>query len=216
MLKFFSIFILSASSVNLYAQRDSVNLISYKYKTDSLKNIYGGNKQLLQEYEEVSLIALSYYPELIHERIRFRFAGINSTSRTTMTLASIFKKINKQYIIYINNDMERTGVLLSQAPFDAQVALIGHELAHVLDFKSRSFLRMALWGLGYLFEKEHAKIEKSADKTTISHGLGWPLYHWADFVLNHSTANKHYLKMKESKYLLPAEILLYMKEQGLQ
>jgi len=183
---------------------------------DSLKNNYGENKQLLQEYEEVSLIALSYYPELIHEHIRFRFEGINSTSRTTMTFTSVFKKINKQYIIYINNERERTGVLLSQAPFDAQVALIGHELAHVLDFKSRSFLEMALWGLGYLFEKEHAKIEKAADKTTIRHGLGWPLYHWADFVLNHSTANKHYLKMKESKYLLPAEILLYMKEQGLQ
>ncbi len=216
LLKLFFIFIVGTSSANVFAQRASVNLVSNGYNIDSLKNIYGKQKQLLKEYEAVSLIALSYYPELINEHIKFKFLSINSTARTTVTFGSIFKKIDKQYIIYINNDIERTGMLLSQAPFDAQVALIGHELAHVLDFKGRGFFDMAWWGLGYLFIKQRTKIEKLADKTTIKHGLGWQLYQWADFVLHHSTANKHYLKMKESKYLLPAEILRFMKENKLK
>ena len=164
----------------------------------------------------VSLIALSYLPELIDEDLKFKFASINSTARTTVTFGSVFKKFNKQYIIIINNDINRTGMLLNQAPFDAQVALVGHELAHVLDFKDRSFLEMVWWGLSYLFVKQRTKIETLADQETIKHGLGWELYHWTNFVLHHSTANKKYLKMKESKYMLPDEILRYMKENGLQ
>ena len=216
LLKLFLIFILCASSANVLAQSDSINLISNDFNIDSLKKIYGKHKHLLKEYEVVSLIALSYYPELLNEHIKFKFSSINSTERATVTFGSVFKKIDKQYIICINDDIERTGMLLSQAPFYARVALIGHELAHILDFKSRGFLEMAWWGLSYMFTKHRTKIEKIADKTSIKHGLGRQLYHWANFVLNHSTANKHYLKMKDSKYLLPDEILRYMKEYNLQ
>ena len=120
----------------------------------------------------------------------------------------------QKYIICINDDIERTGLLLNQFPFDAQVALIGHELAHILDFQKRSFLEMAWWGLNYLLVQNGAPIEKSADKTTIRHGLGKPLYHLIDFILHHSSANQEYLKMKESKYLSPADILKYMKTYG--
>ena len=216
MLKLFFIFILCTANTGLLAQGDLDNLSASSYNFDSLNNIYGNHKNLLKKYDTASLIALSYFPELINENIDFKFSSINSTARTTLTFGSIFKKINKQYIIIINDNIKRTGMLLSQAPFDAQVALIGHELAHVLDFKSRGFLDMVWWGLGYLFIKQRTKIETLADKTTIKHGLGWQLYHWADFVLHYSGANKHYLKMKESKYLLPSEILRYMKENGLQ
>lgn len=75
---------------------------------------------------------------------------------------------------------------------------------------------MVWWGFTYLFVKQRTKIEKSADQTTVLHGLGWQLYLWADYVLNKSTANKNYLKMKQTKYLSPAKILRYMKENGLQ
>lgn len=103
-------------------------------------------------------------------------------------------------------------MLPSDMPFDAQVALIAHELAHVLDFKNRGFLSMSLWGIRYLFVKQRSKIEKHADKTVIERGLGRELYHFTNFILNHSTANKHYLKMKQSRYLLPDEILSLTKK----
>ena len=103
-------------------------------------------------------------------------------------------------------------MLLSDAPFDAQVAVIGHELGHVTDFKSRSFFDMIWWGLSYLVVKQRTKIEIRTDESTIRHGLGSPLYHWADFVLNHSKANKRYKKIKETKYMQPDQILQYMKK----
>ena len=90
--------------------------------------------------------------------------------------------------------------------------MIGHELAHVVDFENRGFFDMVWWGISYLIVKQRTKIEIRADETTIRHGLGWLLYQWADFLLNHSSANRRYLKMKRTKYLHPDEILQDVKK----
>lgn len=197
------------------AQDDSGVNTQSKENIDSLKLIYGRHKHFLKDFEMQSLVALSYYPELWNETIFFRYAEINSTARTTMTLGSIFKKIDKKYIVYINEDSTKTGLLLNDAPYNAQVAVIGHELAHVIDFRSRGFFDLALWGLKYLFVKTSTRIERKTDRITMRHGLGWPLYYWADYVLNKSTANKRYKKIKEKKYLHPEEILQYMAANNL-
>ena len=170
---------------------------------------------MLKEYELPTLIALSYYPELLNDKIKFRYSEINSTARTTVTFGSVFKKINKKYIILINTDTTKTGLVLSDAPLDAQIAVIGHELAHVTDFKTRSFFDMIWWGLRYLIVKQQTTIEIKADKSTIRHGLGWPLYYWADFIINHSKANKQYKRMKETRYMQPGEILEFMYKHKL-
>ena len=216
MFKSFFIFFLAAFSHNLSAQPESDSLLLLHYNIDSLKKIYGIKKHLLKEFELQTLIALSYYPELIDEHIRFKYSDINSTGQTTVTFGSIFKKIDKQYIIFINDDIKKTGVLLSDAPFDAQVAVMGHELAHVTDFKTRSFFDMIWWGLSYLVVKQRTKIENRTDQSTIRHGLGWPLYYWADFVLNQSKADDHYKRIRETKYMRPDEILAFMRKHKLQ
>jgi hypothetical protein len=210
--KIFFIFFLSVVPNNLSAQSDSAGLFSFHYDIDSLKKIYGIKKHLLKKYELQTLIALSYYPELVNEHIRFKYSDINSTAQTTVTFGSIFKKINKQYIIFINDNIKRTGILLSDAPFDAQVAVLAHELSHVTDFKTRSFFDMVWWGISYLVVKQRTRIEMRTDESTILHGLGWPLYNWADFVLNHSKANKRYKRIKETKYMQPYEILEYINK----
>jgi len=212
LLKIFFILLLVVIADNIKAQSDSATTFSPDYNIDSLKKNYGQNKELLKEYELQTLSALSYYPELSEENIRFTYGAINSTAQTTVTVGSILKKINKQYIIIINNDLKKTGLLLSDASFNEQVALIGHELAHVVDFQDRGFFDMVWWGISYLIVKQRTRIEIRADLTTIRHGLGWPLYQWADFVLNHSSANRRYLKMKRTKYLQPNEMLEYMKK----
>ncbi len=201
-----------AFAISPKAQVNKQTQLSSEYNIGSLKIKYGQNKQLLKEYELQTLIALSYYPELSDENIRFVYDAINSTAQTTVTLGSIFKRLNKHYIIIINNDIRKTGVLLSDAPFDAQVALIAHELAHVTDFDDRGFFDMVWWGLSYLVVKQRIRIEIKADVITIDHGLGWQLLSWTDFILNHSTANRRYLKMKRSKYLSTSEIIRFTKK----
>ena len=216
MLKTFFISFICAVSYNVSAQTDSAKVLTPDYNTDSLKKIYGNKKQLLKEYELEALIALSYYPELKDERIRFKYSDLNATAQTTVTFGSIFKKIDKQYIIVINNDTKKTGLLLSDAPFNAQVAVLGHELAHVTDFKKRSFFDMVWWGLCYLVVKQRTKIETRTDLSTIRHGLGWPLYEWSDFVLNYTGTSQHYKKIRATKYMLPHEIAEYLQKHKLQ
>lgn len=202
--------ILLGNILHANAQRFDSAYHDLDFNADSLMRIYGKHKQILKEFELPSLIALSYFPELIDARIKFKSESINSTGVTTVNFISIFKKVNKQYIICINNNIRKTGILLDQAPFDAQVAVIAHELAHVMDFKRRSFFGMALWGVRYLFVKQRARIEKRADELVIRRGLGTQLYLWADFVLHYSTVRKHYLKIKQTRYLLPDEIKKYI------
>ena len=215
LLKIFFIFFLIKFPGDLLAQPFIADSLPAHYNIDSLKKIYGIKKKLLHEYELQTLIALSYYPELRNEHITFKYAPINGTAQTTVTFASIFRYLNKRYIILINDDVHETGLLLSDAPFDAQVAVLGHEFAHVADFKTRSFFDMVWWGLGYLVGKKRTRIENRTDKSTILHGLGWPLYHWSDFALNYSKATDHYKRVRAAKYMHPGEILEYMKKHHL-
>lgn len=205
------LFILLLPGTHLYSQGIQRTVLSSINK-DSLKNIYGSNKEFIPEYEIQSLVALSFYPELINTRITFRLADKESIAKTTITFFSIFHSSDKHFIIYINNNKSRTGFLLEDVPFNAQVGAIGHELSHVSDFDTKNFAAMAVWALKYLFKNERTNIERRTDVSTIEHGLGMELYYFVDFVLNRSTANNQYKKFKRLNYLSPAEILQLMQK----
>ncbi len=176
-------------------------------KKDSVKNIYGNNKEFIPEYELQSLVALSFYPELINTKITFRLADKESVAKTTITFFSILHNRDKHFIIYINDNKRRTGIVLQEASFNAQIGAIGHELAHVADFDTKNISEMIGWGIKYFFKKSKVDIERKTDIATIQHGLGMELYYFVDFVLNHSNANNEYKKFKRLNYLSPAELL---------
>lgn len=104
-------------------------------------------------------------------------------------------------------------MLLHDAPFNAQVGAIGHELAHVSDFNKKNLLGMTCWGIKYLTRKSRIGIERKTDLSTIKHGLGLELYYFVDFVLNHSTSTYEYKKFKRINYLTPSEIMQLTKKQ---
>ncbi len=190
-------------------------LSATEYNKDSLIKIYGCRKNFIPEYELQSLVALSFYPELINTKISFRLAHKKSIAKTTFTFFSILNSSDKHFIICINNNKSNTGFTLRDAPFNAQVGAIGHELAHVLDFKKKNMLQMAVWGFTYLNKKQQIKIERKTDVVTIQHGLGRQLYGFVDFALNHSTANVGYKTFKRKYYLSPQEILHYINQYNL-
>lgn len=191
-------------------------LLALDYNKDSLEKIYGEGKIFIPGYELQSLIALSFYPELQHTKIKFQLADKESTAKTTVTFLSILNTSDKHFIIYINNNKTRTGLTLKDAPFNAQVGAIGHELAHVADFKNKNLLQMGLWGIKYLSRKLKIQIENKTDKSTIQHGLGWQLYDFVDFILNRSTATEAYKNFKRKNYLSLDEIRNLIKKYSAQ
>lgn len=202
------LFLLSSSA---FCQAGKTIHFAGIYNADSLHSIYGAGKVFVEQYRLISLLALAYFPELKDEKIEFKLASLESTARTNVKTNTILNKERRQYIIEINNNIKNTGFLLQNVPPEAQVALIAHELAHVLDFRRRNTLQMAAWGVRYLFKRERTKIERLADETTIKRGLGLGLYQWSEFVLTTPTVNRKYLSMKKAGYFLPDEILLYFK-----
>ena len=118
------------------------------------------------------------------------------------------RRENRTYVIYINNSTKRVkGVLLDTVPFNAQVGVIGHELAHVVDYSEKSNIQILGNGIGYLFHGWRQNFEHSIDIIAIEHGFVWQLYEYSDFILNKSNASDKYKEYKRENYFSPEEIL---------
>jgi hypothetical protein len=178
---------------------------TFTHSHSDLASLYSGNKSFLNEFELQSLIALSYYPELKNIKVSFEYADI----RTTMSVRpKIFSTLtaNRHYLVFIDTNAHNNGILLKDVPFNGQVGIIGHELAHIVNYEKRSSVSLMGLGIVYAIHNHHAHYERSIDKLAISKGLGWQLLAWADYALNKSTASLRYKAFKEANYLTPSEI----------
>lgn len=182
---------------------------TYLSKLDSIKLKFSQNKTVLNEYELVTFIALSYYPELMGSRINFKKAKIKTTLNARPTLGSLLfrSKKDRNYVIRINQEIQDSVINFNAIPFNAKVGLLGHEFGHILDYKDKTIFQVTKRLLAYSSKKTKAKFEKEIDMITIKKGLGWQLYAWANYVLNQSNAAMKYKVFKKEIYLTPLQIL---------
>jgi hypothetical protein len=189
----------------------------YSNSIDTLRTQFGQNKKIQKAFELPCLIALSQYPELKQVRIEFVYDKIRTTmAARPLASALFFKKKNRVYRIYINTDSAKVqGVLLHQLPFDAQVGIIAHELAHVFDYENKNIWSLIKTGVGYLFSGYRVKLEKQTDMTVIKRGLGWQLYSFTDFLFKCKEVPLEHLKYKQKFYYSPSDFLnlLMMKKE---
>lgn len=181
------------------------NTLSDEYLA-KIKSNLGSRKTFLKEFEKQTLTALSYYPELKDCQIEFIRSNIKTTMACRPTTSSLTRRYNREYIITIDNNDEGQGITLDNVPYNAQIGVIGHELAHIVDYETRSSTNIASIGIDYATGHFPSEFEKQVDKITIKKGLGWQLYDWADFVLNKSKASMEYKSFKRKTYLIPEEI----------
>jgi hypothetical protein len=178
---------------------------------DSLDFIYGGNKSFIDTYKLPCLIALSFYPELWDVMINFVYSKELTTMATRPDLNNIFNP-QRSYNIFINNKNDFEGILLQDVPFNAQIGIIGHEIAHILDYENQNLLGIIRIGIDYLYTDEKIAYERSIDMLTISKGLGWQLRDWAQYSMYDSDkASESYKEFKRKTYMRPEEIEAIMK-----
>jgi hypothetical protein len=185
--------------VRLYQSNSSVDF-------DSLRCLYAQNKSFIKDYEKQCLIALSYYPELKECIIKFEYANINTTMACRPSVQSLVRG-NREYQIFVNDYLDFEGILLQNVPFNAQIGVIGHEIAHVLDYEERNVAGIIQRGVDYLTFGKKREYEREIDLLTIKQGLGWQLYDWANFSMYQSTkATEEYKQFKRDIYMSPSEI----------
>ncbi|MCF8219386.1 MAG: hypothetical protein K9I29_07470 [Bacteroidales bacterium] len=179
---------------------------NYVQHIDSLRKEFSTQKHIPEKYELECLIALSYYPELKNVDIEFLNKRLKTTMAARPRVNALFKqKKNRTYRILINNSItDSSGLNYDDVPFNARIGIIGHELAHIVDYETKSMLHIVLNGIGYISNNTYRKnFEKDIDKITIAHGLGYQLYAFSSFLFNKADVNSEYLKFKEENYPSP-------------
>lgn len=181
---------------------------------DSLRINLLHNKKVPAEFENSILTALMYYPDLEDTRIKFKTRRITTTMAARPTLGSFFKKKQKRnYIISINNrNNKRKAPLLNDVPFNGQVGIIGHELAHIVDYSDKSAVRVIAMGVGYGFSNDFRKgLEYKIDRMAINRGLGDGLYTFRLYVEEDAKTTERYRIYKEYIYMTSNEIANLIK-----
>lgn len=185
----------------------NIDSIFYSEKILSLQESFGANKVIIPKFKLQSLVALSFFPKLKNTHISFVYKSINTTMQCKPKVNTILRdKENREYVITINNNSNFKGVLLDEVPFNAQIGVIGHELSHVIDYENQNAKGIINRGFDYLSEEKKKEFEYYIDSLTITIGLGWQIYDWADFVLNKSKASEEYKCFKRRIYLTPEMI----------
>ena len=194
----------------------------YTTKFDSLLDEYGQLKVLPQGYELQALLALSRYPELKDVKISFEFVPIEAPLESNFDIPTLLRRGElRTYRILISNDTSTffKNALFDKMPFDAQVAMLTHELGHTLYYHQLNIFQIGRWGVNYLASKKFRKTHESdTDRMVIYRGLGWQLHESAHFFRNvfeemvkNGEIDESFLN-GESNYLSMEEILEEMKK----
>lgn len=183
---------------------------------DSLERMCGNNKRIPEKFRLAFYYALSYYPELIHLKITLKEKSLKSTmaARPKGTSVLFRSKGKRQYRIFSNADSSHASPQYHEFTFNAQIGLIGHELAHLLHYLKRG--GMGLVGEAFRYRKEEfkSKYEKQTDSITVARGLGWQCYDFASQMQANPRVPEDYKKRKEKLYFSAREIFSLMGDLG--
>jgi hypothetical protein len=166
------------------------------------------NKRIPEKYAESILEALTHYPELYNVRIDFKLRKTGKVPYGTKpSMLTLFRSpAKRKYIISLledaNGPMEMA--LFKNLSHSAKLGVLGHELNHVVQFKSRSTKELLKLLVSYTIPYFKKRIERNADIATIEHGLGRELYVHAVYIRcipgyteERKDINKYYLKPQE-------------------
>jgi hypothetical protein len=180
-----------------------------------LRREYASKKRYPLQYEKQILIALSYYPELKDTPITFRKKSNHSPGFTRVTWGGLLESPDKRHFLVVISDSTEEmlmPLIFKNLSFNAQIALIGHELAHVADFSTWTIFRIIKHVVNNVSARYIDRFEYNTDARCIAHGLGYQLLEWSSYVRKTmNTVNwvgpdyAHRLKKRE-RYMNPSTI----------
>ena len=188
----------------------------------ALRARFANNKKIPAVFEPEILKALSFFPELINNRVHFVLRKGHAPLSAQPTFAGIFKSAAKRkYKVFISTgikgDWEK--FTLKNTPYNARVGVLGHELTHVKNFAKMSGISLVFLGINHLSKNYMNRFEYRTDSLCIAQGMGEYLLASAIFArqifnapdpeqLNVPGERGNY----KERYMSPATIRLYMSD----
>ena len=163
---------------------------------------------------------MSYYPELADTEVEFKYNDMvrkNFMQAQPKWKSILSSRKNRAYIILISKKfkVEDNYFTIDEIPNDVLTGWLGHELGHVMDYRSRSTIGMLIFGLKYLYSKNHIKeVERAADDYAVKHGMGDYILKTKNFILNHTSLSDSYKNHMRQFYLSPEEITDLINRYG--
>lgn len=191
-------------------------------KIQELKKEFGNNKIIPIGYEAQILIALSFFPELKDVTIQFQIKKEDTPLSSRPTFFGLFQSAkSRNYIITISKQTNSRlePILFKNLNFNAQIGVLGHELSHVSDYKTKGFGKMINVAIIELFSKTQVdNFERNTDMICINHGLGYQLLDWSKSVRQNLKmeywrgADNVLCNSKKERYLNPDSIINVMNK----
>lgn len=111
----------------------------------------------------------------------------------------------RTYRVRTNVDIDALGV-----PRDAIVAILAHELKHVLDYTAMTDVEVVDFGLWYA-EGDIAEYERATDLGSLERGCGEGLIAYRQWL--YGVVDPETLEQKQRDYMTPEEIRSWMDQQ---
>ncbi len=176
--KFLLTLLISLAIGLVHGQKNVLLEKDWRSKIADLRLEFGANKTIPEDVELAALVSLSYFPELSNTRIEFVYEKqcefLITKPRNKMFTSRT--KRGYQILMTTNKDPDK-GMVIERVAFNALVGVLGHELAHVLDYSDKSVFATAMTGMKYSTSKKYRrKLERATDMATVDHGLGYQLF----------------------------------------
>lgn len=188
------------------------------HSPDMIDNVdleyYAANKTIPDEIRDVTLRALSHFPELLDVDIEFdlRSKIKGSVMQAQPKVGSLIfrSKSNRKYRINISRylELDDEWLPIEEVPDNVLLGWIGHELGHVMDYLDKS--RMGLISFGFRYVTSNAFVtqaEITADSYAVAGGLGNYLVDTKNFILNNDRLPEDYRNKIRDLYMSPGEIM---------
>ncbi|WP_194851273.1 hypothetical protein [Nonlabens antarcticus] len=165
-------------------------------------------------------MAMSFYPELAHTEVEFKYNDMvrkNFMQAQPKWTSLLKSRKERAYIVLISKKfkVEDKYFTIDEVPNDVLIGWLGHELGHVMDYRSRSTISMLIFGLKYLYSPSHIKeVERTADDYAVKHGMGNYILKTKDFILNNTSLSDSYKDHMRKFYLSPEEITELINRYG--
>lgn len=190
----------------------SYSCVSTKFSENNFHTFIGKSTWTEAE-KECCYKAISNLESADSTYIIFRKSKIKSMGQAQPLNRTILRKAeNRIYIISVRDKSVNGNLNFETIPDSARIGLVGHEIVHVLDYKTMSFFQIISMGIKYSYCPNYKRqTEWKTDSLTIVNNMGYETLCFAHQIYNSPYLSKNYLKKKEKFYMKPEDILRIIK-----